>query len=545
VALPWLRTYRVEHLRPDLVAGVTLAAYMLPSAIADASLAGLPPEAGLYACLFGGLVFWIFCSSRHTAIAATSAISLLVGTSIGELSGGDAARHVAFSMGAAVLVGALGLAAWAARAGMVVNFVSETVLVGFKCGIAFVLASTQVPKLFGFPGGHGGFWTRVADIVAHMHETHEVSLILGVGALVVLILGKMLLPGRPVALAVVGLGIAATSFFDLPAQGVKVLGTVPQGLPPLALPALTLADLNTLLPVATACFLLGAVESSAIGRMFALKHGYRFDPNRELLALGAANLLAGLGRGFPISGGMSQSLVNESAGARSPISGVIAALILLTITVAFSGLLRDLPQPVLAAIVLAAVTGLISPAALTRLWRFSRAEFAIAAVAFAGVLGQGILRGVLVGVVLSLLLLLRRASQPNIAELGRVADTDQFASIAADEVRTRVPGVIVARIDGGLLYFNAEHARDRFLELIAERGERVTLAILFLGTVPTVDLAGADMLIELQHTLAAQGIELRFAGPHARVRDALTRAGVDPAAVHAFRTVADALPRVS
>lgn len=538
----WFRGYGRAQFRPDVVAGITLAAYLLPAALADASLAGLPAQAGLYACLFGGLVFWAFCSSRHTAITVTSAISLLVGTSIGELSHGDPARHVALAMGAAILVGVFGIAAWAARAGVVVNFVSETVLIGFKCGIAFVLASTQIPKLFGFPGGEGGFWPRLAHIIEHIGETHPVALSLGVVALIVLLVGKMLLPAKPVALVVVVLGIAATSVLDLEARGVHVLGVVPQGLPPFGLPALTLADVDGILPIAMACFLLGAVESSAIGRMFALKHGYRFDANRELLALGGANLVSGLGHGFPISGGMSQSLVNESGGARTPLSTLIAALIMLTITVAFSGLLRDLPQPVLAAIVLAAVTGLVSPSAIARLWRFNRSEFAVAAVAFAGVLGQGILRGVLVGVVLSLLLLLRRASQPNVAELGRIRGSNEFASITEVEPRTRVPAVFVARIEGGLLYFNAERARDRLLELVTARSEPVSHVILFLGTVPLVDLAGADMLIELQHALAARGIELRFAGPHTGVRDALARAGLDPAAVHAFRTIAEALP---
>jgi high affinity sulfate transporter 1 len=538
----WLRAYDASNLRLDVVAGVTLAAYLLPAGIADASLAGLPPQAGLYACLFGGLVFWALCSSRHTAITVTSAISLLVGTSVGELSAGDAVRHEALAMMTALLVGVFGVIAWVVRGGVVVNFVSETVLVGFKCGIAFVLASTQIPKLLGFAGGHGGFWERAAGIAAHLGETNPTALVLGTVALVILIGGKFLLPGKPIALVVVVAGILATSALDLPAAGVKVLGTVPQGLPPLGIPALTFADLDGIFPIALACFLLGAVESAAIGRMFALKHGYRFDPNRELLGLGGANLMSGLGHGFPISGGMSQSLVNESAGARTPLSGLFAALIVLVVTVFFSGLLRDLPQPVLAAIVLAAVTGLISPTTLARMWRFSRAEFAIAAVAFLGVLGQGILRGVLVGVLLSILLLLRRASQPNVVELGRVGGTDLFATLADDPARTRAPGVLVARVDGALLYFNVEHVRDRIIELVAERKDEVSVVVLFLGAVPGVDLAGADMLAELRHALHGRHIDLRLAGAHGRVRDALTRAGYDASAVHAFRSVADALP---
>ena len=527
-------------LRYDLVAGVTLAAYLLPAGIADASLAGLPPEAGLYACLFGGLVFWIFCSSRHTAITVTSAISLLVGTAVGELSGGDMARHVALSMATALLVGVMGVAAWAARAGVIVNFVSETVLVGFKCGIAFVLAGTQIPKLLGFAGGHGSFWSRLAHIVDHIGETHATSMMLGIAALALILAGKKLLPGKPVALAIVVGGILATSVFDLPDRGVKVLGAVPQGLPPIGLPALTLADLDGVLPIAMACFLLGAVESAAIGRMFAAKHGYRFDANRELLALGAANAASGLGQGFPISGGMSQSLVNESAGARTPRSGLIAAVIILAVTLWFSGLLHDLPQPVLAAIVLAAVTGLVHVGTLRRLWRFSRGEFAIAAVAFLGVLGQGILRGVLLGVLLTILMLLRRASQPNVVELGRIGSSDIFTTLSDGPDRTRVPDVLVARVDGALLYFNAERVRDRLLELAAERQD-ARQVVLYLGTTPYIDLTAADMLLELGHTLSGRGIELRFAGPHARAREALTRAGINAESVTAYRTIADAL----
>lgn len=529
-----------EALRYDVVAGVTLAAYLLPAGIADASLAGLPPESGLYACLCGGLVFWLFCSSRHTAITVTSAISLLVGTSIGELSAGDPARHLALSMGTALLVGFMAVAAWAARAGVIVNFVSETVLVGFKCGIAFVLAGTQIPKLLGFAGGHGSFWSRLAHIVEHIGETHATSLALGVAALVVILAGKRFLPGKPVALVVVIGGILATSLFGLPERGVKVLGPVPQGLPPFGLPAVTAADLDGILPIAMACFLLAAVESAAIGRMFAAKHGYRFDPNREFLGLGAANLASGLGHGFPISGGMSQSLVNESAGARTARSGFIAALIILAVTIWFSGLLRDLPQPVLAAIVLAAVTGLVNLGVLTRLWRFNRGEFGIAGVAFLGVLGQGILRGVLLGVLLSILLLLRRASHPNVAELGRIGDSIDFGALADGDDRRRVPGVLIARVDGSLLYFNAERVRDRLMDLAAARGD-VRSVVLYLGTVPHVDLAGADMLIELAHALHARGISLRYAGPHGRVREALIRAGVEADAVEAYRTVDEAL----
>ena len=204
-----LRQYQLGWLRGDVVAGVVLAAYLLPAGIGDASLAGLPPEAGLYSCLFAGLVFWLFCSSRHTAVTVTSAISLLVGTSLGDLAGGDTTRYAALASATALIVAALAFAAWAFGAGSLVSFISETVMTGFKTGVALHLASTQLPKLFGFKGAHGDFWERMGHFLSHLPETNPASLALGAAALAVLFLGKKLLPNRPVALLVVVAGIAA------------------------------------------------------------------------------------------------------------------------------------------------------------------------------------------------------------------------------------------------------------------------------------------------------------------------------------------------
>ena len=224
----WLRSYKLQWFRSDLAGGVTLAAYVLPAALGDASLANLPPQAGLYACLFGGLVFWFLCSSRHTCISVTSAISLLIGSSLGSMAGGDPARFGAMAACTALLTGVIAFLAWLARAGSVVNFVSETVLIGFKAGVALQLASTQLPKLLGVKGGHGNFWERMDVFFRHVGETNTVSLTLGCVALGVLMLGKKLLPNKPVALFVVIGSIAAASVVDFGAQGVKLLGEVPR-----------------------------------------------------------------------------------------------------------------------------------------------------------------------------------------------------------------------------------------------------------------------------------------------------------------------------
>ena len=512
-----------KTLRPDLVAGLTLAAYLLPSGIGDASLAGLPPEAGLYACLFSGLVFWLFCSSRHTVVTVTSALSLLVGASVGQLAAGDPGRHSALAACLALMVAAIAIGAWLVRAGSAIGFFSETVLVGFKSGLALYLASTQLPKLFGFAGSHGDFWERIGHFFGHIGDAHPPALLVGVAALAFLVGGKLWLKNRPVAFIVVVAGILAARLFDLEGRGVSLLGEVPQGLPLPQLPHVSRADLNALMPAALAAFVLAAVETSAIGRMFGLKHGQRLDANQELLAIGMGNLASGLGHGFPVSGGMSQSLVNESSGARTPVSGLVAALFTLFVVLFASGLLRNLPQPVLAAIVLAAVMSLVDVHALKAIWRFSRTEFVIAMVALLGVLGSGPANGVLLGAGLSIVLLLRQAARPRVAELGRVGTTSAFADLSRHAEHRAIPHVLIVRIETALLYFNVDHVRERVAQLFAARQDPIRLVILYMGSVPRLDLAGAELVAELRRTYMGRGVELRLADTHGEVRDALQR----------------------
>jgi len=525
-ALYWLRRYELSWFRPDLAAGITLAAYLLPAGLGDASLAGLPPQAGLYACLFSGLVFWLFCSSRHTAITVTSAISLLLGTSLGDLAGGDVSRFGALAACTALLVAAMAFAVWLIRAGVIVNFISETVMVGFKTGVALVLAGTQLPKLFGFKGGHGNFWGNIGHFFSHLRDTHPLSLTMGLGALIILALGKRFWKNKPIALVVVIAGILVASLAHLGDRGVKMLGELPQGLPRIGLHDLQWSDLNALLPLAMACFLLSAVETIAIGRMFALKHGYRMEPNQEFLSLAAANLASGLGQGFAVSGGMSQSLVNESGGARTPLSGLFAAILVLIVTLFFSRLLRNLPQPVLAAIVLMAVTGLFKLEAFKRLWRFSRSEFAVAFVATVGVLGSGILKGVLIGAILSIILLLRRASRPHTAVLGLVPGTDLYGDIEPNPENAQTPGVLIFRVDSSMLYFNTEFVRERFMELLNAQTPPVKLCIWCLATTPLVDMAGAEMFEQLHGDLERRGIRLVLAEARGPMREQLRAAGL-------------------
>jgi SulP family sulfate permease len=443
------------------------------------------------------------------------------------MSGGDPARHMALAAAVSLMVAAIAFAAWLVRAGQVVGFFSETVLVGFKAGLAFYLASTQLPKLCGFSGAHGDFWENSAYFLSHLQQTHAVALLAGASALAVLIAGKIWWKHRPVAFLVVIGGIAAARLFDLDARGVALLGAIPEGLPSLTWPYASRHDLNQLLPVAMAAFVLAAIETTAIGRMFGQKHGNRVDANQELLALGVSNVLSGLGRGLPVSGGMSQSLVNESAGARTPVSGLIAALFVLVIVMFASGLLRNLPQPVLAAVVLAAVMSLVDLRALRHIRQFSRAEFFVAIVALLGVLGAGPVNGVLLGAGMSIVLLIRQAARPRVIEVTRVPGTTYFADRSRQPDSQSTPGVIVLRCESALLYFNVEYVRDRLMALLAARPDPVRLFVLFLGTVPKIDLAGAELLRELHATLRADAITFRLAEAHGEVRDALRRVGFE------------------
>ena len=546
-ALGWLRTYNKTWLRGDVVAGITLAAYLLPAGLGDASLANLPPEAGLYACLFGGLVFWLFCSSRHTVITVTSAISLLVGASLGGIAGGDTSRFSALAAGTALLVALIAFIAWLAKAGSIVNFISESVMVGFKCGVALFLASTQLPKLFGIHGAHSNFWENSGNFLKHMGDTNATSLTVGGIALAVLVLGKIFLKNKPVALFVVISGILASGWLGLDARGVKLLGAVPQGLPALGLPAIHWTDLNELLPLALACFMLGAVETAAIGRMFTAKHGGRLDANQEFLALAASNLAAGLGRAFPVSGGMSQSLVNEGGGARTPLSGAFAAGIILVVVLFFSHLLAALPQPVLAAVVLVAVAGLFKISTLKELWRGDRPEFIVAMAAIVGVLGQGLLRGVMIGAILSLVLLIRRASRPHVAQLGRIPGTPRFSDHERHPDNELINGVLIFRPEASLLYFNMDHVRDTIVDRARAEVTPPRLVVLDLSAAPYVDMHSAHMLGSLADELTAAGIRLQTVEARSSVRERLRSEGVDDklGTVNRFTSVADAVETFS
>jgi high affinity sulfate transporter 1 len=493
--------------------------------------------------LFAGLVFWIFCSSRQTAVSITSAISLVIGSSLGEITGGNTMRFGMLAAATALLVALIAFIAWIARAGVLVHFISESVMTGFKCGVALFLASTQLPKLFGFHGAHGSFWKNSGFFFTHLSETNATSLLIGGIALVLLVLGKIFLKHKPVALFVVIGGIVAASALSLETHGVKLIGVVPQGIPPLKLPAVHWHDLNNLLPLAFACFLLGAVETAAVGRMFAAKHGGRFDANQENLALAASNLVAGLGGGFPVSGGTSQSLVNEEGGARTPLSTAVAAVFILVVVLFFSHVLSALPQPVLAAVVLVAVASLLKLSTLKELWQNDRPEFVVAIAAFGGVLTFGLLDGVMIGAAISIVQLVRQSSRPHVALLGRIPGTRRFSDRDRHPDNELIPNVLIFRPESGLVYFNVDNVSDAILNRVHAATTPPKLVVVDLSAAPIVDMQSAHTLAGMAEELIAQGIQFHAVEARSSVRDRLRREGVDGklGGVNRFMTVADVI----
>lgn len=525
--LAWLRDYRRAWLGGDIVAGVTLAAYAVPVALAYATLAGLPPQVGVYGYILGGLGYALLGSSRHLAVGPTSAISLMVAAAVGVMAAGDPARYAAIASLAAFAVALLCLMAWALRLSVLVKLISDSILVGFKAGAGITIAVTQLPALFGVPGGGANVIERLVTLAGQLPGLSAPTLAVGLVALALLVAGGRLLPGQPVALGVVVLSIAAAGVLGLAAMGVAVTGQIPAGLPELGMPSLRLADVEGIVPLAAGILLLAYIEGVSAARGFAEKHGYTLNPRQEFLGIGAANLMAGLGQGYPVAGGLSQSAVAEKAGSRTPLALIVASATLALALLFLTGALANLPKATLAAVVLTAVAGLIDVRALLRLWRVSRIDFAAAAVALAGVLLLGILQGILLAALASVLMGLLRASMPHVAFLGRIPGTAQYGDAARHPENEPIPGVVVFRPEGSLLYVNVESVLEKVLaQVAAAPAGSIRLVVCDLSAAPHLDLAATTMLRKLHATLAAQGIRLALVGAHGGVRDLLRRDGL-------------------
>lgn len=522
----WLGGYQAAWLPGDVVAGVTLAAYAIPVSLAYASLAGLPPQVGIYGYLLGGLGYALLGSSRQLAVGPTSAISLMIAASVAPMAEGDAERYVQIASLAAFTVAGLCLLAWLFRLSVLVTLISDSILVGFKIGAGLTIAMTQLPSLFGIAGGGHNFFERVYLLVGQLGHIQLVVLAMGAVAIAMLLMGERWLPGRPVALAVVALSIFLATVLGLPAIGVPVTGNIPEGLPTLAGPALRLRDVEGIVPLAAGCLLLAYIEGVSAARTFAAKHGYDLDARQEFLGIGAANLGAALGHGYPVAGGLSQSAVNDKAGAHTPLALLAASTTLALCLLFLTGLLENLPKAVLAAVVLTAILGLFDFRGLLYMWRVSRMDFYAATIAIMGVLLLGILQGILLAALISILLLLARASRPHVALLGRVPGTNSYSDLARHPENEPLGSVIACRPEASLLYVNAGSVLETVMASVLKNRSKIRAVVCDLSASPYLDLAGARILHALHDELAAQGIALQIVGARGRVRDLLRADGL-------------------
>lgn len=531
----WLPDYNKKFLGMDLVAGITLASFVLPESMAYATLAGLPVQTGIYCCMAGGLLYAIFTSSKHLAVGPTSAISLMVGTTIATMAGGDPARWLAIAGLTALVVGVICLTAFLLKLSSLVSFISESILLGFKAGAALSIMSTQLPKFFGVEGGGGHFFERIGILIQHLPQTNPVVLIFGSIAMLLLILGDKIFPGKPVSLVVVVLSILSVTFLPFLKSHLHITGDIPGGLPSIGRPSLRLSDVDGVIELAFACFLMGYIETVSAARTFALKNNYEVSPRQELLSLGAANFAAAFASGYPVAGGLSQSTVNEKSGAKTPLSLIICSVTLAVLLLFCTSLLYDLPEVLLAVIVLHAVAGLIKVKDLKQLYGLSRMEFLVAMIALAGVLIFGILKGVMIAAILSLAFLIRKLASPNVAVLGRIGNTDRYSDLERHPDNVQLQEILILRVEASLLYFNVEHIRDQFNRRIQAAGKNVKLIILDMSSSPYVDVAGSKMLLQLSRDLATKGIHFRIVEALASVRDMLRKQGMEQLVGHISR----------
>ena len=543
----WLPAYPRDLLRSDIISGVTVWGVMVPVAMAYAQMAGLPPEVGLYTAFAALLGYAIFSTSRQLKVTASSTMAVMSAAVVVAMAGGDAASYVALTAALALTVGVILLLAGIVRLGFISDFLSKSVVTGFVFGLALVIAIGQLPKLLGLPSGQGDFFEQCYQLITNLSQIKPYTLVVGVSALVVIFLIKRFFPRLPSGLVALVLGILAVSIFNLDEYGVSIVGAIPTGLPTPGLPQVSLIDLPYLITGAIGIVFLAVGESLGSARSFAAKHRYEINPDQELIALGAANISAGLFQGFTVDASLSSSATADEAGARTQLSSIVTAVLIIVTLLVLAPLFYNLPNAVLGAIVIASVIGLMDVAELKRFYASNRVDFVLAMVAMFGVLTTDVLTGLLIAVFLSLLIILYRASRPYVAVLGKVpGQAATYGDVARHPENMQVPGLLIVRLDAPLYFLNANVARGQILDLVTA-SQPPPRAILFdLGASADLDVASLDMLKNLVRELEEAGVDVLLAEVRGRVRDRLRKASVMadigenriyqsvPAAVHDF-----------
>ncbi len=543
-AFQWLPGYQRTDLGADLKAGATVAVLIIPQAMAYAALAGVPPITGLYAAMVSLVVYAAFGTSRYISVGPVAIDSLLTAAAVAPLADGDPGRYLALASGLAVMVGLLQLAAGLARLGALVNFLSTPVISGFTSAAALTIALTQLKDLLGLSLSAPAttFVDAMRGIVPKLGDVDPATLALGAGSILALLVLKRWLPRVPGPLLVV---TGATALVAAAGLDVTLVGEVPAGLPTPGLPEVGVADLRALLPSAAAVALISYMESISTGTAFARRTRTRVEPDQELIAVGLANGAAGLAHGFPVAGGFSRGAVNFNAGARTPLSGVISALLIVVALFTATPLLARLPKVALAAVIVVAVASLIDIVGALAIGRVRRSDLVALLVTALATLWLGPAAGIGVGVVVSVALFLRHSARPHLPELGQMPGERVFRNVARHDVLTS-PELAVVRVDAPLTFASARPIADRLAELVRRRPS-IRHIVVDCSAINTADYTGVDSLSTVCQQLEEGGVTLHLAalrGPVEDIvsRDAFFQALREQGRVH--RTVPDAVDRL-
>jgi high affinity sulfate transporter 1 len=529
--LPGLRTareYRREWLRDDLVAGLVLTALLVPVGMGYAQAAGLPPITGLYATIVPLVAYAAFGPSRVMVLGPDSSLAAVIAAIVVPLAGQDPERAVALAGALAILTGVVILAAGIVRLGFVTELLSRPVQLGYLYGIAVTIVVGQLPKLFGFSVDATGLLSEAWAFAKGLAqgETNGAALAVGLMGIVVIVGVRRRWPRLPGVIVAVGLGIVAVVAFDLTARGVEVIGVLPRGLPSPAIPDVRLEDLPLLFSGALGIALVTVADTTVLSQSLAARRGEVVDANQELVALGAANLAAGGFQGFPISSSSSRTPVAIAAGARTQLTPLVGAVTIALLLVAAPGALRNLPQPILAAVVITAALGLVDPEAVRRLYQVRRSEFILWLAAFAGVALLGVLWGIAAAIALSLGNFIRRAWRPHDAVLGREDELKGYHDLERHPAGRQVPGLLLYRFDAPLFFANAGEFRRRVHELLATTTPPVRWLVVAAEPITDVDTTAAAVLGELLVELRQRGVTVAFAEMKGPVKDRLRRYGL-------------------
>ena len=547
-ALPGARmlaTYRPDWLRRDLVAGLVLATLLVPQGMAYAQLAGLPPITGLYTTILCLVGYAVFGPSRILVLGPDSSLGPMIAATILPIVGsnGDPGRAIALASLLALIVGAIMIVAGVARLGFVADLLSKPTRIGYINGLALTILISQLPKLFGFSVSGDGLIDEARGFVEGLADGKAVGAAVAVGlaSLALILVCSRVLPRVPGVLVAVVIAIAASGALDLGDHGVSLVGTLPSGFPPFTVPD-SASDLPLLVAGAVGIAIVALADTISTASAFAARTGQDVDGNGQMIGIGAANVAAGFFQGFPVSTSGSRTAVAEQAGAKTQLTGVVGAAAIVLMLVFVPGLLRSLPQPTLAAVVIAASLSLADIPGLVRLWRQRRVECLLSVAAFLGVALLGVLAGIAVAVGLSILNVFRRAWWPHQATLGRVAGIPGYHDRGIYPDAEEIPGLVIFRFDAALFFANTRTFRDQIRRL-AQTEPRPRWIVIAAEPITDVDTTAADMLAELDEELNAAGTSLVFAELKDPVRAKLERyeliGPLDPA--HFFRTLEEAV----